>query len=252
MHCIRNRSRKVIRLILLVSNFNIWICLKCIKGRNLCICTPLNTKLLDFSPRSFRPRIPEFWYLAENKPPDWFGSKKNWWKRLQITMQLSQFWFLRNSSTCKSPSFSSKQVFTGHVVIPDTADNLPLRKKGQSSGRQTGLSSPRWPFTFWRHGGLVPGKQSPSDFTERSERTTMYRPRFSILFGQSFTLCTKNFSNRWWGALSWREPCASPRRRSWASSGRARGDRSRASSPSPSVRWSRRSSLANCQLERNR
>lgn len=34
--------------------------------------------------------------------------------------------------------------------------------------------------------------QSPSDFTERSERRNMYRARFSILFGQSFTLCTKN------------------------------------------------------------
>lgn len=58
--------------------------------------------------------------------------------------------------------FSSKQVFTGHAAIPDTADNLPLADcsspnlQGEKRGKESkvggdrqewgGLSSPRWPL----------------------------------------------------------------------------------------------------------
>lgn len=120
---------------------------------------------------------------------------------------------LRNSSTCTS-SFSSKQGSTGHAIIPDTAGDVPLadcsspglhadndksREEGKhgetnrSWGESPGL---RRPLHSYHTVVLCQASRSLPDFTERSERMTMYRPRFLYSHWTVFTLCTKNTRTR--------------------------------------------------------
>lgn len=193
-----------------MRGFKIQLCLKCNKGYTSCTSIPLAWVW----PQSFRPKIPRLWKLIRKKTPYHLGFQKKNIEMLSVVQcnipnLLTRFIrkyckILHNSSACKLPFVSSKRSFRLIMLTPIQLIDCPspksLNRKGikgskaeveRFQGWGWGSSSPHWPLHL-RQARSVASKKDPADVTQRSERMMMtYRPCFSVLFGQCFTLCTK-------------------------------------------------------------
>lgn len=144
---------------------------------------------------------------------------------------LQQCTILHNWSTCKSSCITSKQVFTGHLLSPILLTDCSLPKspsrrmsKKSKSGvdrqEQAGLSSLHWPL---HSGEMVALCQASTALLilQSSERTTMYRPCYSILFGQSLHYVQRTNAVR--HQLARAMSVSAPKKLSivWTSSGRS-------------------------------